>query len=238
MPKPGELYLHFKQKLYQIITVAQHSETRELMVVYQALYGDYRTFVRPLEMFVSKVDQEKYPDVTQYYRFQRVTREEVMDRGLMGQPANEVEASTSEKPVSSQPTSAKPESVQRVDAAAKEDITPFAPQRTNVSTESTPASASENKVADKWAQFKTSPSTAAKEEEEANPLLMKFLDADTYDDKYKVLVEMRSEMSDRLVNDLAVVLDVVIPEGSLDERYAQLKTCVETFRKFEISRLR
>ena len=84
----GDIVQHFKRELlseeeragdmylYEIIGVALHSETREQMMVYRPLYGDGGMYVRPLEMFLSETDHEKYPQVKQKYRFEKVGKTE------------------------------------------------------------------------------------------------------------------------------------------------------------------
>lgn len=82
--KIGDTVQHFKREnvnpesaeyLYRILAFAQHTETGEKLVIYQALYPPYKTCARPYDMFISEVDRDKYPDVKQQYRFEVVETE-------------------------------------------------------------------------------------------------------------------------------------------------------------------
>jgi len=195
IPRSGEFYRHFKNKLYQIITVAEHSEDGQKLVIYQALYGDFKTYARPLEMFVSEVDHEKYPEVTQKYRFERV----------------EFEAKDAK-------TAEAVELAETTDAVETADV----------------------KVADSVAAVVVETDTAVdtQEVEGLEPGFLEFLDEENWDKKYNILVSLRDKMTDKLVDDFAVALDVVIPEGPLDKRYEQLKICLRTRQKYESQHLR
>ena len=187
IPKPGELYRHFKNKLYQIVTVATHSETGEKLVIYQALYDDFGVYARPLDMFVSEVDHEKYPDVKQKYRFERITPQ-----------------------TKQTDTQVKSETVGQSAAKLPE-------------AGSMQAQTSKAQVAD------------ADDDQAPNPQLIKFLDADTLEEKYNILVSMSDTITDRLLDDMAVVMDVVIPEAPLMERYEDLKNIIRTRQHYEFA---
>lgn len=82
----GDVVQHFKREtvtdknsneyLYVVRDIAEHTETGETLVIYQALYYPFKTYARPYKMFISKVDKEKYPNIKQQYRLQKVERDE------------------------------------------------------------------------------------------------------------------------------------------------------------------
>lgn len=202
LPKNGEFYRHFKNKLYQIIAVAKHSETGEQLVIYQALYGDFGVYARPLEMFMSEVDHEKYPDVTQKYRFERVE--------LSSNTVTETQVK---------------DHTQREYAAENRNLL---------------ENSEKQSLADSFEQSENMGLSSREEEYEGgiNPKVLEFLDSEDFDERYNILVALRDEIDDQMINTLAVALDVVIPEGDIDDRYDQLKMCLRTRQRYESNRLR
>ncbi|MCD7982464.1 MAG: DUF1653 domain-containing protein [Clostridiales bacterium] len=209
-PMPGEKYLHFKNRLYQVISVAYHSETMERYVVYQALYGDFKTYIRPYDMFVSEVDHEKYPEVSQKYRFR-----------YLGDPADEASGNSPLR--------------QDISAESSDAEKPDAADRTQQTYERRPAAPAEGDAVPRKAG---NAPTEDEPEGQINPWLDKILDARDFDEKYRIVCDMHRDITDQLIDDIAVVMDIAIPDGDLKSRYEQLKYCLRTRQKYEMRRLR
>lgn len=173
--RPGDIYIHFKGKKYQIVTVATHSESGEKLVIYQALYDDFSVYARPLEMFLSEVDHDKYPDVTQKYRFEKLIKEE---------NSTDIKEPKKEEP--------------RIEEVKAEEM--------------------------------------EVKEGEVNPYLLDFLNADTYKEKLEVLSAAKGKVDERVLDNMAVSLDFVLPEGSDEIKLNALIKCIRTYEKYELRR--
>lgn len=213
IPKPHEIYKHFKGNLYQVVTIAEHSETGEQLVIYQALYGDFKTYARPLVMFTGEVDRQRYPEVTQRFRFE-----------LQGTDADrqirETGAAGVEHPVSTQTT------VTASQPAAAQ-ATPIVAQ--NIAAQAT-ATAAQTIIA---------PVSPAEDEEPAlDPLVLEFLDADSYEEKLNILAGLHHRITNEMITTMAISCDIEVNDGEPEERYEELKNCLLTMEKFECNRLR
>ena len=159
IPKQGEIYRHFKGGTYKILTVAEHTENGERLVIYEALKKPGAVYARPLEMFLSEVDREKYPDVNEKYRFvlleenDEAAIESAADRGL-------------------------------------------------------------------------------------NPMLTKFLDAETVKEKLDIFLLMRGKVNADVLDYAALSLDFTVKEEDIDEKYDSILTKLKALEKYECTRLR
>ena len=149
IPKAQEIYRHFKGNMYRILNIAEHTETGEKLVIYQSVDDESKIYARPLDMFMSTVDREKYPDAEQSMRFELVKDEFVLD----------------------------PE----VDA---------------------------------------------------------FLDSTTYEEKLKILIDMKPRLTEEKVTTMAFAVDISLPEGDVNTKYESLKKSLLIRERYEGSRLR
>lgn len=249
-PETGGFYRHFKGGLYQVRCMATHSESGEEMVVYQAMYPPYQTWVRPLGLFMGPVDHDKYPGVQQEWRFVRVDPEQMMP--VDTERANAVMRDAGEDIVS-QNAASRDKTAQ--DIASRSERTLRIQEEPAEGTET--VSESENPDADAAVQDVSEDiadeelkqailSGKAQEilagrvsdEELAKRGFMMILDAGTSREKRALVIGLQKVLTPLQMSNLAVALDIVLPDGTRQEKLDSLIHCLGTLEKYECRRLR
>jgi hypothetical protein len=220
--------------MYQIVTVATHSETREKMVVYQALYGDYSVYCRPLSMFMSEVDRNKYPDVKQRYRFEEVTNA-VNEEETQEEVVQEKKV-TLEKEAQNVIRPEKTPDIKKAEDTVKNERN----EAGKMSDEKKVTSAPKFKVDTSYERSEVMEKSIDDEARDLNldPLVIKFLDADLASEKNDILCKLHPIITNDMIDIMAMSVGVVINEGDVDGRYNDLRNCLTTMEKYESTRLR
>ncbi len=220
MPKPLERYQHFRGGRYQVLTLAEKEDTGEQLVVYQALYGDNKIYARSLASFVEELSPAQYPDAVQRFRFQKIEEdrsEEASGQDLTSQDGagSDAQDLTSQDGAGSHVQ----ERTQEASESLREDAAPDEPQKT---------------VSDE----KTDSASDSEAEPSLDPMLERFLDARTTQDRLTVLDEMRGRVTDAMIDTMALASDVEVKPGPLQLRYEDLHDCLLTIQRYELERSR
>lgn len=220
IPRPQEIYKHFKGNLYQITAIAEHTETGETLVIYQAMYGGFKTYARPLDMFISPVDRVKYPDAAQEFRFELQGPDAARQKTEMSACGHMAAADPAASP-------------------AEESVTP---ERTGDSgqeeTDSIKRSGQESGRSGRPEEPLMPEGGEEPEELNIDPLVLEFLDADSYEQRLNILAGLHHRITDDMITTMAIACDVEIGDGDTEERYESLKTCLLTMERYECNRLR
>jgi hypothetical protein len=226
-PLPQELYRHFKGGKYQVITIARDADTGEEYVIYQALYGEFTVYSRPLSEFVSEVDHEKYPNADQRMRFELFT------------PGHDDTADTMDHVEEKKAAPVKKEEAKAVVPEKKEE--PEKKSLIDWGKKEEPEKKSNVVTPDEGAVNSNYMNRTIEEEAEdfgMNPLVVRFLDADTCAARLEVLNLLRPVVTNEMIDVMAMAIDTEIPGDDPDERCAELRECLLTKQRFEVSRLR
>ena len=211
LPAAGQFYRHFKGGLYQIIGIACDADDGRELVVYQALYGDYRWYVREAAEFMSAVDGEKYPLSAGKRRFERV---QPQDSG--GGTRTEAEKWN------------RPEKDERAFRRAENAHNPSTAGPDKTKAAETPDGRAAAQKEDK-----------EQTEGRIRPELLRFLDAESAAEKLQVLRQIRGKMDEALLTSLELSLDLMPDARESEERRLELvERNLEKRARFEGGRLR
>lgn len=225
-PTPGQIYRHFKGSLYQIVTIAEHTETGENLVIYQALYGDFKIYARPLAQFMSPVDRDKYPEVTENWRFTLT------------------EAGCAAAVIDTDDSLSQDNTDIRLTQAATDGSDSFNRNITSsVSVSSQPIG--ENTLSESIRSDACQPESIAYQTEStacqtdsAEELFLQFLDAETGHERLELLSLLRGKITRTMTDSIAASMDLVLPGKSIDDDLDLIEDHIRTRMRFEGSRMR
>ena len=234
-PQPLQVYKHFKGNYYQVLSIAVHSETREELVIYRPLFDMTEVYARPLDMFLSEVDHDKYPDVEQKYRFALVTGK-VKNRTPNSDVNTEGEDSSCEMCATENPVPVATDTqdeTESVIGTIEEPKVPVIPQNDRTEEPETVEEPENDEAGE----------TEEKEEDDPKNLsldegLAAFLDASTYAEKIEHLERMRGRIDDNILNTISAALDFESYRDDSEGKYQEILDWLKTKEKYECTRLR
>ncbi len=247
-PLPQQIYRHFKGNLYQVLTIAIHSETGEELVIYQALYGDYKVYARPLSMFTSPVDRLKYPDARQKMRFELVNPLSLSDQGkedeesLKRPEKHDTVILGSHDTLSGSKATGLPDISRRDDTGSMDTVKssfvvrPEKKQELNINIQKEPEEKTSASGTDSYFMNKTIEDEA--DELNLDPNVVAFLDSDSAKARLQILEKIRPIVTDDMIDIMAMAIDVEVEPGDVYDRLADLRNCLDTIARFETERLR